>query len=290
MKCLLGLLLGVGTVGCGAQDSAVQSPVTESSRDDSQAVAADTAAAAPDAAAIREMLGDPQVNRLGIVLVPVPAGQFWLGSPALETGHQEDETRHLVQITKPFYFSAHEVTQKQYESVMGYNPTHSKDADKPVENVSWNEAVDFCDKLSEQEGHQYRLPTEAEWEYACRAGTTTAYSFGEDASRLDRYAWYSGNSDYTTHTGGEKLPNHWGLYDMHGNVWEWCQDWYAPYGNQRGSTDPTGPEEGGFRVLRGGSFSYLPRNLRSADRFHDNPVFGNTRYGFRLARDYNVSP
>ena len=258
MKCLLGLLLGVGTVGCGAQDSAVQSPVTESSRDDSQAVAADTAAAAPDAAAIREMLGDPQVNRLGMVLVPVPAGQFWLGSPALETGHQEDETRHLVQITKPFYFSAHEVTQKQYESVMGYNPTHSKDADKPVENVSWNEAVDFCDKLSKQEGH--------------------------------RYAWYSGNSDYTTHTGGEKLPNPWGLYDMHGNVWEWCQDWYAPYENQHRLMDPTGPEEGGFRVLRGGSFSYLPRNLRSADRFHDNPVFRNTRYGFRLARDYNLSP
>jgi len=289
MKCLLGLLLGVGTVGCGAQDSAVQSPVTESSRDDSQAVAADTAAAAPDAAAIREMLGDPQVNRLGMVLVPVPAGQFWLGSPALETGHQEDETRHLVQITKPFYFSAHEVTQKQYESVMGYNPTHSKDADKPVENVSWNEAVDFCDKLSKQEGHQYRLPTEAEWEYACRAGTTTAYSFGEDASRLDRYAWYSGNSDYTTHTGGEKLPNPWGLYDMHGNVWEWCQDRYEDYPSGA-VTDPTGPASGIYRLLRGGSFVVRTSYVRSALRFNDQPVNRTSFLGFRPARTYHLSP
>ncbi|MBI83195.1 MAG: hypothetical protein CMJ81_08370 [Planctomycetaceae bacterium] len=285
------LMLGVvGTVGCGAQNSTVNPPARENSRDDSQDVAADTAATAPDAAAIQELLGDPVVNSLGIVLIPVPAGEFQMGSPASETGHQEDETRHLVQITKPFYLSAHEVTQQQYESVMGHNPTYSKDADKPVENVIWNDALDFCGKLSEQEGQEYRLPTEAEWEYACRAGTITAYSFGDDASRLGQYAWHSGNSDYTTHTGGEKLPNHWGLYDMHGNVWEWCQDRYAPYGSQQESMDPAGPEEGSFRVLRGGSFSYLPRNLRSADRFHDNPVFENTRYGFRLAREYNVSP
>ena len=136
---------------------------------------------------------------------------------------------------------------------------------------------------------KYRLPTEAEWEYACRAGTTTAYSFGDDASQLGKYAWYDANSSSTTHTVGGKTPNGWGLFDMHGNVWEWCQDWHARYGNVDVS-DPTGPASGSGRGLRGGSFDRLPEDGRSAIRGNVQPGFRYLNNGFRLARTYNLSP
>jgi len=183
------------------------------------------------------------------------------------------------------------VTQQQYEQVTGNNPSHSKGANKPVEQVSWNEVVEFCRKLSEQEGAEYRLPTEAEWEYACRGGTTTGYSFGDNASQLGEYAWYSENSDSTTHAVGQKLPNAWGLYDMHGNVWEWCRDWYADYGKERVLIDPTGPASGNTRVLRGGSFSFPPVIVRSAVRATTaQPDDRGNDHGFRLARTYDLSP
>jgi len=159
--------------------------------------------------------------------------------------------------------------------------------------VSWNDAVEFCRKLSAQEGEEYRLPTEAEWEYACRAGTTTTYSFGNNESQLRKYAWYSDNSDDTTHVVGEKLPNAWGLYDMHGNVWEWCQDWHAAYGSENGLIDPTGPASGDRRVLRGGAFSRQPKDVRAARRNVTNHLPSVRRYydsGFRLARTYDLSP
>ena len=252
----------------------------------------------PDAAAIKAImtaeqlaLGGPIVNDIGIVLVPFPAGEFTMGSPASEVGRDDhDETRHRVQITKAFYLSAYEVTQDQYERVMGKNPSDDKGANKPVETVSWNDAVEFCRKLSAQEGEEYRLPTEAEWEYACRAGTTTAYSFGYDAYRLSDYAWYSENSGSTPHAVGLKLPNAWGLYDMYGNVLEWCQDWHGSYGKETVVIDPTGPASGEHRVLRGGSFVFPPGIVRSAVRAISLPDHRSVNVGFRLARTYDLSP
>ena len=156
--------------------------------------------------------------------------------------------------------------------------------------VSWNDAVMFCGKLSEKEGVEYRLPTEAEWEYACRAGTSTAYSFGDDESQLGKYVWYEDNSERTTHAVGEKPPNAWGLYDMHGNVFEWCQDWSEVYGSEKVITDPTGPASGIRRVLRGGAFYFLPKYVRSANRGNNQPGYRNLVHGFRLARTYDLSP
>jgi len=233
-------------------------------------------------------------NPIGMKLNPIPPGEFMMGSPASEEGRGSDETQHRVKITKPFYLSAHEVTQAQYERVMGNNPSSSKGDTKPVEKVSWHDAVAFCGKLSEREGVEYRLPTEAEWEYACRAGTSTAYSFGDDASGLGEYAWYRDNSSGTTHPVGEKLPNAWGLYDMHGNVFEWCQDWYGPYESLQVVSDPAGAVSGNRRVLRGGALGDLPRNVRAAYRNADpSATLRSTvppNYGFRLARTIPLSP
>jgi len=136
-------------------------------------------------------------NSIGMKLKLIPPGEFTMGSPESEPGHGGNETQHRVRITKPFYLIATEVTREKYEQVMGNNPSHSKGANKPA-NVNWCDVVEFCRKLSEQEGVEYRLPTEADWEYACRAGTTTAYSFGDDESQLSKYAWYSGNSGLET--------------------------------------------------------------------------------------------
>ena len=229
-------------------------------------------------------LGDPVINSVGMVLVPIPAGEFQMGSPESEPDRDVEETQHLVKITKAYYLGAYEVTQEQYEKVMGNNPSNSKGDAKPVEMVSWNDAVMFCQKLSEKEGVEYRLPTEAEWEYACRAGTSTGYSFGDDDSQLRKYAWYSGNSN-APHAVGQKLPNVWGLFDMHGNVWEWCQDWYGDYGNEKVVIDPTGPASGIYRVLRGGAFiGRPPKYVRSAARTYVQPAYRGLGSGFRLAR------
>ncbi len=246
-------------------------------------------------------LGDPVVNSVGMVLVPIPAGEFQMGSPdsALAADGNE-KPQHLVKITKPFYLCVYEVTQQQYEKVMGTRPWQGKGYvqeghDYPVSYVNWNDAVEFCRKLSEKEGVEYRLPTEAEWEYACRAGTTRNYSFGDDASKLGQYAWYNKNTwnvgEKYAHRVGQKLPNPWGLYDMHGNVWEWCQDWYALYGNEKDISDPMGPTQGRYRLLRGGSFTSQASLVRSA--FRPNvlqPSFRGVATGFRPSRTYNLSP
>jgi formylglycine-generating enzyme required for sulfatase activity len=242
-------------------------------------------------------LGKPVqiTNSLGMKFNLIPPGEFMMGSPKQEADHQDDETQHLVKITKPFYLGAHEVTQEQYEQVMGNNPSDRKGPTKPVANVSWNYAVEFCRKLSDEEGVEYRLPTEAEWEYACRAGTTTAYSFGNDASQLSNYGWYRTNAwdigEKYAHPVGEKLPNAWGLFDMHGNVREWCQDWYGPYERLKVVSDPTGAASGSGRVLRGGAFSLRPVSVRAA--FRDDsyrPDYPNHAIGFRMARTYPLSP
>ena len=154
-----------------------------------------------------------------------------------------------------------------------------------------SDPVDFCRRLSDAEkGVEYRLPTEAEWEYACRAGTTTAYSFGDDVSRLGEYAWYRGNSGNTIHPVGELKPNAWGLFDMHGNVWEWCQDRYGKYETEQVLVDPKGPASGSLRVLRGGSFTDQAVGVRAAYRYYDGPPYRRRDGGFRLARTYPLSP
>ena len=159
--------------------------------------------------------------------------------------------------------------------------------------MRWYDAVEFCRKLSDlpaekSAGHVYRLPTEAEWKYACRAGTTTKYSFGDRASELGDYAWYRDNSGKTTHPVGGKKPNPWGLYDMHGNVWEWCQDWYGDYPSGA-VTDPTGPASGDRRVLHGGSFFLRTSDVRSAYRNNYQPATRGNAIGFRPARTYHLS-
>jgi len=205
-----------------------------------------------------------------------------------EKWYEETEhPQHRVTISKPFYMQATEVTQDQWKRVMGSNPSNFKNCGDncPVERVSWNDVQEFIGKLNQMEGgNKYRLPTEAEWEYACRAGSTTRFCFGNDKDRLGEYAWYRGNSRKRTHRVGEKQPNSWGLHDMHGNVWEWCQDWYGDYFS--GSvTDPKGPSSGSGLVLRGGSWRGDARDCRSAFRTRGEPSGRNELIGFRLARN-----
>ncbi|MFN5274529.1 MAG: formylglycine-generating enzyme family protein [Planctomycetota bacterium] len=233
-------------------------------------------------------------NSIGMKLVRIPKGTFMMGSPESDLNRQNNETQHEVTISKDFYLGVHDVTQAQYEKVIGKNPSHfqgavvsNENADIPVENVSWDDAVEFCKKLSDlpeekKAGRLYRLPTEAEWEYACRAGSKTAYSFDDEEGLLPEYGWFKRNSSNRTHTVGLLESNAWGLYDMHGNVWEWCSDRYGEY--PKGAvSDPTGPKEGSFRVLRGGSWNDGAARCRSASRIreHASRLFGNC--GFRVA-------
>ena len=211
-------------------------------------------------------------------LVGIRPGTFTMG---------EYGEAHQVTLTKPFWLGKTEVTQGQWETLMGNNPSYMKNAGReaPVEQVSWEDAMQFCRKLTERErsagrlpeGYEYTLPTEAQWEYACRAGTT-----GDYAGVLDAMAWYGNNSGDTTHPVGQKRPNAWGLFDMHGNVWEWCRDWYDNY--PRGSVaDPAGPSSGLFRVFRGGCWTNDASRCCSAYRCKFIP--GNRYYflGFRVA-------
>jgi len=179
----------------------------------------------------------------------------------------------------------YEVTQEQYQRVMGSNPSNFKGANLPVEEVSWNDAQEFCRKLSQQEGKAYRLPTEAEWEYACRAGSGTRFHFGDDESQLGEYAWYENNSESQTHPVGTKRPNAFGLFDMHGSVWEWCSDGYdESYYKNSPVDDPQGPSAGDVRVLRGGSWYGWPGDSRSALRLRGTPDGRISSVGFRVAR------
>ncbi len=217
----------------------------------------------------------------------IPDGEFDMGSPSNEAGRSDNEGPvHHVKISRAFYMSKYEITQKQWRDVMGTNPSYFKGDDLPVEQVSWNDVQDFIKKLNKNEGtDKYRLPSEAEWEYACRAGTTTRYSFG-DGESLGEYAWYNDNLSSTTHPVGQKKPNSWGLYDMHGNVWEWVQDKY--HGDYNGApSDGSAWEsiDSSYRVFRGGSWSYLARFCRSADRDGLGPQFPNRDTGFRLLQE-----
>jgi len=223
-------------------------------------------------------------------MVLIRPGKFMMGSPDSEKGRVVHEgPQHEVTISKPFYMGVTEVTQGQYEAIMGKNPSGWKGATNPVENVSWDDVAQFCKKLSEKTRQAVRLPTEAEWEYACRAGTQTASSFGDDPFALGDYAWWDGNSDKTTHPVGQKKPNAWGLYDMHGNVCEWCADWYGDYPNGA-VKDPQGPASGTYRVLRGGCLLTTPSVDRSALRVLDPPSKRTAIYGFRVVVSVPGSP
>ncbi len=232
-------------------------------------------------------------NSLGMEFVLIQAGTFQMGSPATEPGRDDDEGPvHQVTISQQFYLGKYEVTQGQWQAVMGNNPsTHSRCGRTcPVEMVSWEDTQAFIAALNRQEdAYVYRLPTEAEWEYAARAGTQTVYHFGNAASDLALYAWYGELELFgSIHPVGQKRPNAWGLHDMHGNVWEWVADWYDEY--PHGSvTDPRGPSTGALRVHRGGSWDDAAHLCRAATRRGESSTTRHFRgrsydLGFRLAR------
>lgn len=220
--------------------------------------------------------------------VLIPPGEFDVGSPSAEMDRSDYESpTHKVTIKNPFYMGKSSVTQKQWKMIMGNNPSHFKGEDRPVEMVSWNEVQEFIKKLNAAEStDKYRLPSEAEWEYVCRAGTQTRYSFGDDESKLNEYAWYAENSGSKTHPICRKKPNSWGLYDMHGNVWEWVQDkWHEKYNVP--PSDGNAWEEGNCfdRVSRGGSWYCNVGFCRSAGRFRRAPESLFSNLGFRLLRE-----
>ncbi len=239
-------------------------------------------------------IGGSRVNNF----VKIPAGTFMMGSPTTESGRDSDEgPQHQVTISKGFELQATEVTQGQWVAVMGSNPSDFKSPqdcpgehvesggvrmcpNNPVQQVSWNMAQEFIQKLNSRgDGYRYRLPTEAEWEYAARGGTTGPY-----AGDLEAMAWYDQNSGGMTHPVAKKQANAWGLYDMHGNVWEWTADWYASSYSSGAVTDPTGPSTGSNRVVRGGGWDYGARFCRSAFRHNLSPDDRGGNLGFRLLR------
>ena len=253
-------------------------------------------------------------------MVPIASGTFQMGSPENEEGRWNPEgPQHEVRIGSPFEIGAMPVTQALYESVMGSNPSHFEGDDRPVEQVSWCDVILFCNRLSELEGLKpayrvpeeltpgmdpdksnevavgvvlipgsagFRLPSEAEWEYAARAGTGTRFWSGDAEADLERVGWYDENSGDETHSVGQKPANAWGLHDVHGNVFEWCED--DVHGNYAGApTDGSAwldEKRGSFRVARGGSWNYYPSRARVANRYRNDPGYRNFYLGFRLAR------
>jgi formylglycine-generating enzyme required for sulfatase activity len=241
-------------------------------------------------------------------MVRINGGTFTMGSPASEPERFDNEVQHSVRIN-PFYMGRYEVTQREWLEIMGNNPSYFKGDNLPVENVNWYDAVEYCNRLSERErltpaytingtdvtwnkkAKGYRLPTEAEWEYACRAGTITPFSTGMNITT--NQANYNGNFPYNRNARGMNrgrsipvgsfTPNSWGLYDMYGNVWEWCWDWYGEY-SRGAQTDPAGPASGSYRVIRGGAGSLVGGDLRSAARGYYSPSSGFNDLGFRLVR------
>jgi formylglycine-generating enzyme required for sulfatase activity len=220
-------------------------------------------------------------NRLGMQMLWCQPGVFLMGSPDDEEERWIDENQVQVQISKGFWMACTMVTQGQWEALIGSNLSYYKGPNRPVENVSWEDAVEFCKKLNDVEqlpsGYHYALPTEAQWEYACRAGEKWPYSGGS----LDEVGWYDGNSGSETNEVGQKKPNAWGLHDMHGNVDEWCADWYDD--TLQGGVDPTGPSTGVYRVFRGGSWVSDASNYRAAYRGRDYPDERGDGLGFRPA-------
>jgi formylglycine-generating enzyme required for sulfatase activity len=224
-----------------------------------------------------------QGNSIGMKFTLISAGEFDMGSEESDG----EKPVQKVKINNPFYLGTYPVTQREWKVVMGDKPSHFKGNDLPVEQVSWDDVQEFIKKLNGKEGtDKYRLPSEAEWEYACRAGTTTKYSFGDDESKLGDYAWYSDNSDRKTHPVGQKKPNPGGLYDMHGNVWEWVQDgWHRDYNGAPVDSSAWEVRDVAGRVYRGGSWKYPAWICRSARRDHGDPRDRGRSLGFRILQE-----
>lgn len=263
----------------------------------------------PDSVAVAPAAENPEPDNTGegfgqallpggvsLEMIWCPPGRFLMGSPYDELGRSEDEQLHEVVLTQGFRLGKFPVTQKQYEALTGQMPSFFSGNNLPVEKISWHDAMRFCEKLTKweqnagrlPEGYVFSLPTEAQWEYACRAGSAAALNNAQelettdgDCPRLNEVGWYLRNSKRTTHPVGEKNPNAFGLYDMHGNVWEWCLDWYGSYRGDAG--DPTGPKTGSYKVFRGGSWESDSALCRSAGRAYVSPSTRNYCLGFRLA-------
>lgn len=242
---------------------------------------------------IREQTKDPPKNftgAIGMKFVWIPPGSFMMGSPKEEKGRKSDEIQHKVTLTKGFYMGVYAVTQEEWQAVMGDNPSFFKGEKRlPVERVRWDDCQIFLKKLAEKEKKPCRLPTEAEWEYACRAGNTTPFNFGENistdqANYLGDFVYGDGKKGVNrkmTIPVGSFPANAWGLHDMHGNVWQWCQDSYGAY-PEKDVVDPQGPDAGTHRVMRGGAWGIYPDHLRSACRYKLVPTWGDDAIGFRV--------
>jgi formylglycine-generating enzyme required for sulfatase activity len=213
--------------------------------------------------------------------VLIPAGSFEMGSDE-NTGEGDESPIHNVTLTRPFYLGKCEVTQEQWQQVMGNNPSDFRGAKLPVDTVSWNDCQEFFAKVKTRTGRTFTLPTEAQWEYACRAATSTPWSFGDKDTLATDYAWLGDNSGGTTHPVGTKKPNAWGLYDMHGNVWEWCADFYTKHAyDTNAPVDPLGPPASEGRILRGGAWGDAPEGIRCAVRNTNGPDGKHNGIGFR---------
>ena len=277
------LLLGAGGVGFTSSEKEVPVP-------------APVSVSVPKPKKLTVALENQELAKIdckgvSLEMVKIKAGTFTMGIPEGELY----AIQHQVTLTKDYWLGKFEVTQAQYEAIMGNNPSSYKGSNRPVENVSWEDAKEFCNKLNERyagkfpTGYKFDLPTEAQWEYACRAGTTTALNNGTNltsergkCSNLNEVGWYRRNCGSDGHKAvGQKRPNNWGLYDMHGNVCEWCRDWYASYTGD--ATDPTGPASGSYRVVRGGAWYIYAGDCRSASRGRGSPGLRLKYLGFRLA-------
>ena len=277
---LLGLVLGVGALAMlskGADDGGQVTPESPDESSDESPDEATEESTTPGTTTVD--------SKTGITLAYIPAGTFLMGSPAGEEGRDDDETQHEVTLSQPFWMGTTEVTNAQYRRFVdatGHREPEDWDnaaynaPNQPVVGVSWDDAVAY----SKWAGMS--LPTEAQWEYAARAGTTTTWWSGDSESDLARVGWYDGNSDYRLHAVGEKPANAWGLHDVHGNVWEWTADWYGDYPGSS-QTDPTGPGSGSYRVNRGGSWSSAGSS-RVANRINFVPDYRYYNLGFRLSR------
>ncbi|MDC0157888.1 formylglycine-generating enzyme family protein, partial [Verrucomicrobia bacterium] len=260
---LLAMLIGLMMVGCG-EEVQKESVQEEAPKEASFAVKPGENFTVPD---------------LNLTMIWVEPGTFMMG----DKGKQ-----HQVKLTNGFYLGKYELTQAQWEKVMGSDPSRFKGADRPVETVRWIEAVSFCNKLTEMEkkagrvpeGMAYQMPTEAQWEYACRAGTTTAYSWGDAITKTN--ANYRDSRFKQTRDVGQYAANPWGFHDMHGNVYEWCADWYGDYPSGA-VRDPVGPADGSYRVNRGGSWGFTANFARCATRIRFVPASGHGGLGFRLS-------
>ena len=225
--------------------------------------------------------GDTVVNSLGMRMVRMPAGSFEMGSPPGTPTRQEEEFPHRVTLTRAFRIASTEVTQRQWLALMPSNRSPRQGDDLPVTSVSWKEAQEFCLELSHKEGATHRLPTEAEWEYACRAGADSPVG----AAELGAVAWYADNSEETIHPAGQKRPNAWGLYDMLGNVAEWTLDAYGPYPRVEEDEDPKGPAAGSTRVVRGGAWRSFPPAVRCAARTGTPESYQLPHVGLRVVQE-----